>query len=180
MSHVIRSFVLLSIALLVSCEQMSRDIERDLKKELFQEQQVAAEENKALVRREYEEVWNQGNLDVIDEIYAADFVGHMPGSPDIHGLEGNKTIANLFCTAFPDMQYTIEDMIAEGDKAAIRWTLTGTHKGELMGIPPTGVQVSFTGNTIIHFAGGKYVELWSSWEVRGMWQQLGVDPPIGQ
>ena len=180
MSHVIRSFVLLSIALLVSCEQMSRDIERDLKKELLQEQQVAAEENKALVRREYEEVWNQGKLDVIDEIYTADFVGHIPGSPDIHGLEGIKTIANMFYTAFPDMQYTIEDMIAEGDKAAVRWTLTGTHKGELMGIPPTGVQVSFTGNTIIRFAGGKYVELWSSWEARGMWQQLGVDPPIGQ
>ncbi len=141
---------------------------------------MSAEENKALVRREYEEVWNQGKLDVIDEIYTADFVGHIPGSPDIHGLEGIKTIANMFYTAFPDMQYTIEDMIAEGDKAAIRWTLTGTHKGELMGVPPTGVQVTFTGNTIIRFAGGKYAELWSSWDAQLMWLQLGVIPPKGK
>ena len=152
----------------ISCKQQGE------KKDIEKEAKIVA------VRRVIEEAWNKGNLDVLDEIYTADFVGHIPGSPDIHGLEGIKTIANMFYTAFPDMQYTIEDMIAEGDKAAVRWTLTGTHKGELMGIPPTGVQVSFTGNTIIRFAGGKYVELWSSWEARGMWQQLGVDPPIGQ
>ena len=78
------------------------------------------------------------------------------------------------------MQYTIEDMIAEGDKVAVRWTLTGIHKGDLMGVPPTGVQVTFTGNTIHRFAGGKCVELWSSFDAQVIWLQLGVTPPIGQ
>ena len=93
------------------------------------------EENKAIVRRIFEEVWNQGKLDVIDDIYAADFVDHMPGSPDIHGPEGFKQFVNMYRTAFPDIKFTIEDQIAEGDKVVNRFTFTGTHKGELMGIP---------------------------------------------
>ena len=175
MSHVIRSFVLLSIALLVSCEQMSRDIERDLKKELLQEQQVAAEENKALVRRLFEEVWNQGNLDVIDEIFAADYVGHMPGSPDIHGPEAGKQFVTMFRTAFPDIKFTVEDQIAEGDKGVTRWTYTATHKGEWMGIPPSGVQVALTGISIDRFAGGKIVESWDNLDDLGLFQQLGME-----
>ena len=140
---------------------------------------MSVEENKALVRREFDEVWNQGQLAVMDDIYTADIAYHSPGSPVIHGPEGMKLIAGVLYTAFPDMQYTIEDMIAEGEKVAIRWTLTGTHDGDLMGVPPTGVQVTFTGNTIIRFAGGKYAELWSSWDARVMWLQLGINPPPG-
>ena len=180
-----RSLAGLLIALLAVLAVICISLIRENKTQKTELNEIKAQaeieaQNKALVRREYEEFWNQGKLDVIEEIYTADFVFHSPSGPGIDGLEGMKTIAKVFYTAFPDMQYTIEDMIAEGDKVALRWTLTGIHKGELMGIPPTGVPVSFKGNTIIRFAGGKYVELWSSWEARSIWQQLGVDPPSSQ
>ena len=141
---------------------------------------MSAEENKALIRREYDEVWNQGKLDVMDELYATDIVCHMPGSPDIQGIDGIKQIANMFYIAFPDMQYMIEDMIGEGEKVAVRWTLTGIHKGALMGIPPTGKQVTSKGGSIIRFTGGKVVEIWSGFDALVMWQQLGVTPPVGK
>ena len=133
------------------------------------------ENNKAIVRRAYEEVWNQGKLDVIDEIFAADLVGHIAGSPDIHGPEGLKQFVTMYRTAFPDLQFTIEDQLAEGDKVATRWTSTGTHKGELMGIPPTGVQVKSTGICIARIAGGKFVETWPHSDDLGMLQQLGME-----
>ena len=138
------------------------------------------EENKAIVRRAYEEVWNQGKLDVTYEIFAADFVGHIPGSPDIHGPEGLKQYVNMHRTAFPDLKLTIEDQIAEGDKIVTRWSSTGTHKGELMGIPPTGVQVTSTGICFARIAGGKFVETWPHSDALGMLQQLGVIPPPGK
>lgn len=141
---------------------------------------MSAEENKALVLRDLEEIWSQGKLEVIDEIFAADFVGHTPGSPDIHGPEDDKQYVTIYRTAFPDMQLTIEDMIAEGDKVAVRWTFTGTHKGELMGIPPTGVQVTMTGISIGRFAGGKFVEGWDYGDALGLMQQLGAVPPLGE
>ena len=169
MSYVGRSSVLCLVVLISACCRAPES-----KVEL----QEAA--NKALLRREYEEVWNGGKLDVIDELYASNWVGHMPGRPDIHGAENIKPMARMFYTAFPDMKYTIEDMVAEGDKVAVRWDLTGTHKGELMGVPPTGVQVTFRGNSILRFADGKCVELWSSFDARSIWQQLGVAPPSGQ
>ena len=169
MSHIVKSSVLCFAVLIGACGR-APDSKADLQEEA----------NKALIRREFEEVWNQGKLEVMDEIYAADIVFHYPSSPDIHGAEGVKPIAKMFYTAFPDMQYTIEDMIAEGDKVAIRWTLTGTHKGELMGVSPIGVQVTFRGNTIVRLDGGRYVELWSSFDSRVIWLQLGVTPPPGQ
>ncbi len=138
------------------------------------------EENKAMARRVFEEVWNQGKLDVIDEISAADYVGHMPGSPDIQGTEGYKQFVTMYRTAFPDVQFTIEDQITEGDKVVTRWSTTATHKGELMGIPPTGLPAPTTGIAIGRYAGGKLVEVWDSWDALGMLQQLGVIPPLGQ
>ena len=82
-------------------------------------------------------------------------------------------------SAFPDMQATIEDMIAEGDKVAVRYTGTGTHKGELMGIPATGKQIAVTGIEIIRIAGGKMVERWEAFDNLSFMQQLGVIPPMG-
>ena len=140
---------------------------------------MSEEENKALVRREFDEIWNGGQLEVMDEVYAADLAYHSPGSPDIHGPEGLKPVAEMLRNAFPDIRFTLEDMVAEGDMVAVRWTLTGTNQGELMGVPPTGVPVEFEGNSIIRFDGGKYAEIWSSWDVRVMWLQLGVNPPLG-
>ena len=168
MSHAIRSLVLFFLVLIAAC---GRPPESKV--------ELQEEENKALIRREYVEVWNGGKPGVIDELYAPDWVGHMPGRPDIHGTESIKQMAGVFYTAFPDMEYKIDDMIAEGDKVAVRWTLTGTHEGELMGVSPTGVQVTFRGNSILRFADGKCVELWSSFDSRVIWPQLGVAPPSG-
>jgi len=138
------------------------------------------EENKAIARRLFEEVWSQGKLDVADEIFATDYFGHIAGSPEVRRLEGFKQFVSMYRTAFPDLQFTIEDQIAEGDKVVTRWTSTGTHKGELMGIPPTGVQSTSTGIAIDRIAGGKIVEVWSNWDTLGLLQQLGAVPPIGE
>jgi steroid delta-isomerase-like uncharacterized protein len=135
-----------------------------------------SEENKAVARRIIEEVWNKKNLDAIDELIAADYVDHTlpPGVPP--GRDGAKAFIGMYVNAFPDVKITIEDMIAKGDKVAIRWSATGTHTGELMGIPATGKQITVTGLDITRFAGGKSVEFWGQFDQMGMMQQLGVIP----
>jgi len=138
------------------------------------------EKNKAIARRVFEEVWNQGKLDVIDEIFATDYIFHDPVAGDVRGPEGLKKYVSMHRTAFPDLKFTIEDEVAEGDKVVTRWTFTGTHKGELMGIPPTGVQGTISGIVIGRIASGKFMEAWVNMDDLGMWQQLGVIPPIGQ
>lgn len=132
-------------------------------------------ENKAVVRRLFEEVWEKGNLAVADEIFAADYVHHDPSTPDFgRGPEGEKKRATLYRTAFPDLRLTIDDMIAEGDTVVTRWTARGTHKGELRGIAPTGKPVTVTGISVARFSGGKAAEQWVNWDALGMFAQLGV------
>ncbi len=140
---------------------------------------MSTEENKALSRRLIEEVWNQGNLAVIDELTAPNYVDHDPTRP-IHGPEGMKQFVSMYLTAYPDTHFTIEDQIAEGDRVVTRWTARGTHKGPLMGIPPTGKQVTVAGISIDRVVNGKLVEDWSSYDALGMMQQLGVVPAPGQ
>jgi len=138
---------------------------------------MLTEDNKTLARRVFEEVLNQGNLAVVDELFDANYVGYDPGVPaPIHGKEGYKQYVRMYSTAFPDSHYTIEDMIAEGDKVVTRWTATGTHQGTLMGIPPTGKQATATGIVIGRLANGKFVESWLNFDALGMLQQLGVIP----
>ncbi len=140
---------------------------------------MSTEENKALSRRLIEEVWNQGNLAVIDELTAPNYVDHDPTGP-IQGPEGMKQFVSMYLTAYPDTHFTIEDQIAEGDRVVTRWTARGTHKGPLMGIPPTGKQVTVAGISIDRVVNGKLVEDWSSYDALGMMQQLGVVPAPGQ
>ncbi len=138
---------------------------------------VSAEDNKALARRLIEEMFNRGNLEAADELFAPDYVNHDPGSPErIRGPEGIKRYVGVYRTAFPDLQLTIEDQVAEGDKVASRWTGRGTHQGDLMGIAPTGNRATTTGITIDRISGGKVVETWANFDVMGMMQQLGVIP----
>src|SRR5829696_8905232 len=109
--------------------------------------EAMSEENKALVRREIEELFNHtGNLDVAQEVYAADFVGHDPTMPqDLHGIEAARQFAASFRNAFPDLSCTIEEQIAEGDKVVSRWRASGTHEGETEGLgPPTGNRIEIT------------------------------------
>jgi steroid delta-isomerase-like uncharacterized protein len=133
-----------------------------------------SEENKAIFRRYVEEVGNEGNLDLVDEIFS-DYVSHQPdGSVLERGPEDVKQFMGEFRSAFPDFHTTIEDQIAEGDRVATRWTMRGTHEGEFRGISPTGKQIAVTGIGIFRFSDGKVVESWDNFDQLGMMQQLGV------
>jgi steroid delta-isomerase-like uncharacterized protein len=133
-------------------------------------------ENKAISRRADEELFNRGNLDVADELFTPDFVYHDPAGGQLRGPENVKGYAAMLRAAFPDLQQTIEDQIAEGDKVAYRWTARGTHEGELMGIAPTGKRVEFTGIAVARLADGRIEEMWENYDALGMMQQLGVVP----
>ena len=138
---------------------------------------MSAEQNKILVRRFVDEVQSRGNIDAIDELCSPEFVNHSapPGVPS--NREGVKQVTAMFRQAFPGSYFTVEDMIAEGDKVATRKTFHGTHQGEFMGIPPTGQQVSIGLIDIVRIVDGRVVEHWSMGDNLGMLQQLGVVPP---
>jgi steroid delta-isomerase-like uncharacterized protein len=141
---------------------------------------IMSDQNKALARRAIEEVWNQANLAVIDELVAPNATFHDPSVPDgkFTGPAGMKQFIQIYRGAFPDVRLTINDQIAEGDKVCTRWTATGTHKGELMGIAPTGKHATVTGVDIDRYQGGKVVEAWASYDMLGLLQQLGVVPSL--
>jgi steroid delta-isomerase-like uncharacterized protein len=138
---------------------------------------VSADTNKEIVRRLGVEPW-EGNFGVIDELVAPNYVGHDPAQPGTQGPQGIKEFITAYLTGFPDGRITIDEQLAEGDLVATRWTGRGTHQGELMGIPPTGKQVTVSGITISHVKNGKVVEEWSNWDTLGMLQQLGVVPEM--
>jgi steroid delta-isomerase-like uncharacterized protein len=138
---------------------------------------MSTEQNKALVRRLVDEILNGRNLRVMDDIFSTAFVEHEelpPGTPP--GREGPRILFNMLHTAFPDFKATIEQLIAEGDKAVVYMKWTGTHKGEFMGIPPTGKRFSIGVMDIIRFADGEAVEHWGIMDSATMMQQLGVMP----
>jgi steroid delta-isomerase-like uncharacterized protein len=140
-----------------------------------------SEQNKALARRVVDELFVGGNLDLADELVTQDFVGHDVAAPEpIRGPEGLKEQAKGYRDAFPDLSLKIEDQTAEGDRVATRWTATGTHKGDLFGIAPTGKQATIEGVTIDRFSGGKIAESWDIWDALGLMQQLGVVPAMAQ
>ena len=139
-----------------------------------------SEQNKALARRGLEEVWNQGKLALIDELTASNAIYHDPNVPggQYTGPAGEKQFVQIYRAAFPDVHITVEDQLAESDKVVTRWTATGTHKGDLMGIPPTNKRATVTGVDIARFHDGKVVEAWVSYDMHGMMQQLGVVPSM--
>ena len=136
---------------------------------------MPADDNKAIDRRYVAEVLNGANLAAIDEIMAPSYVGHVPGFPP-SDREGDKQLIAMFRGAFPDLRFTIEDQIAEGDRVVHRLSATGTHRGEFMGIPATGRRVTVTGVNINRFAGGQVVEAWGFMDLLGLMQQLGAVP----
>lgn len=136
---------------------------------------IMTEQNKALVRRIFEEIENRGNMAAADQIFARDFVNHLPFG-EMHGIEGAKQFASMLRTAFPDLNTTVEHQIAEGDRVASRWIARGTQKGEFQGVPATGRQMKITGITISRIANGKIVEQWGNPDLFSMMQQLGVIP----
>jgi steroid delta-isomerase-like uncharacterized protein len=133
-------------------------------------------DTKEIARRVLEGPW-QGKLDEVLELIGDDYVGHVPGVPEpIRGTGGFREFASSYLAAFPDGTITVDHQIAEGDWVATRWTGRGTNTGELMGMPPTGKEVTVEGITYSRVADGKAHEAWLIWDTLSMLQQLGAVP----
>ncbi len=136
---------------------------------------MSTQENKAIVRR-WVEAFNEGNLDAVDELVTDSYVRHDPNSPEVRGPEEEKRLISMYRSAFPDLRFTIEDMVAEDDKVAMRVGMSATHKGELLGIPPTENRLSLTAMEIYRLREGKIEEQWVNVDTLGMMQQIGAIP----
>ena len=141
---------------------------------------MSTEENKALMRRIYEEVFNQKNLVAIDDFIAPNFVNHSAAQLGMTGgdLEHVKQFVSMVMQVFPDLHYTVEDLVAEGDKVVARLTISGTQQGAFMGIPPTNKHATISDIEIFRITGGKAVETWVQVDFLGLLQQLGAIPPM--
>ena len=140
-----------------------------------------SEQNKTNVRRLFEEVWNKGHVPVADELFTPTYTHHDSSSPDLgRGPESEKKRVTLYRNAFPDIRFTVEDIIAEGETVVARWSCRGTHKGDLNGIAPTGKQFNITGVSITRFTNGKMSEGFVNWDALGLMQQLGAVPELGK
>ena len=135
---------------------------------------MSVEENRRTARRYFEELWNQGKLNIISEIIAPNHTHHDPAAPHVSDRNGMKELIVHYRTAFPDVRFTVEDQIAEGDKVVTRWSVRGRHQGGLMGVAPTNKQMTVTGVDIHQIVNGQIVEHWSNWDMAGLQQQLGL------
>lgn len=134
-------------------------------------------ENEALLRRYYEEVVNQGALDVVDHIIAPDYVSHHNDPAHLpHGPAGVKAFISMTRQGFPDLKLTVDDLFAQGDQVASRWTMEGTHTGDWFGAPPSGKRAKWWGVSITRFANGVVAEDWYNFDQVSLLQQLGIIP----
>lgn len=138
---------------------------------------TSIDEMKAIARRITEEAWNKGDLSVIDELFAPDFVDHNPHGGTSRDREGYKNFIQQVRAAFLDLQNRDEDLVAEGDKVVSRWTTRATHRGKWMGIAPTGKQVVGSGIIIWRIVDGRVVERWNNYDALGLLRQVGMDVP---
>ena len=140
---------------------------------------MSTEENKAIVLRWFGEL-DRGNLDVVDELIAEDYVDHNPALPNLPpGREGVRQYVRILKVAFPDAAHTIDDLIAEGDKVMTRVTARGTFLGECIGYQPTGQEVQISGIAVHRLAGGKLVEHWAQADIAGFMHQIGASGGTG-
>ena len=137
---------------------------------------MSTEENKAIVRRATEEFYNQGHVERAAHFYAATYVHHDPAAPHVSDRDGLAASVRAFRAGCPDLQITIDDLLAEGDTVTKRWTLHATHTGDLYGIPPTGKRITVSGLELYRFANGKIAECWLGYDNLSLMQQLGVIP----
>jgi len=140
---------------------------------------MSAEQNKSIVRRWVEEGWNKGNLAVIDQVYAPNFVQHEPSPMQVTSSEALKQYVGGYLAAFPDLHFTIDDLVAEGDKVVWRFTSTGTQTGPFIGMPATGKTGNITGLVMFRLENSRIVEGWVNIDTLGLLQQLGVIPMPG-
>ena len=130
-------------------------------------------DNKSIVQRFHEEVWNKGNYSAIDGLIGPNWTMHDANTPPMPGgPEGMKAMAAGYKGAFPDMRTTLEQVVGEGDRVVVRWRCDGTHTGDLMGLAPTGKKVSFCGTEIHRVADGQIQETWLNWDMADMMRQL--------
>ena len=141
---------------------------------------MSTEENKEVERRVFKEL-TKHNLALVNELIDTRWLYHGPGGSevDVQGHDGFREFHTMLFNAFPDIHFTIEDMVAEGDKVVVRFTVRGTHKGDYLGVPPTGKQFAVNGIAIHRIVDGREVEVWDSVDIFAMMQQLGVIPPPG-
>jgi len=134
-------------------------------------------------RRLLEQSFNEGKVELIDQLVAPDAVNHDPAAPaqmrELRGPEVFKRTVSMYRAAFPDVRITVDDVIAADDKVVLRWHSEGTHRGELAGLAPTGARASVTGIGIDRWKDGKIVEAWTEWDNLGLARQLGAAPPEG-
>lgn len=138
-----------------------------------------SDEHKLIGRRVLLEIWSRGDLDLVDELYADDYVDHVSRGPEpaeVKGPAGLKEAVTMFRTAFPDLQYAIEDEIAERDLVVTRFSASGTHLGPFLGAPATGRKVTYTGIDINRIVDGRIVESWVQYDALGLLQQLDLVP----
>ena len=131
-------------------------------------------ENKTLVRRWFGEVWNEGRVAAIDDMLADHAVVHGLGADDLHGTAEFKHFHSAYRNAYPDITVHIDALVAEGDLVAVRWSASGTHRGDGLGFPATGRHVQFSGMVFVRVEEGKLVEGWNNFDQLGMLQQLGI------
>ena len=136
---------------------------------------MTPESNKA-AKLKYIEAFNAENLDMIDDLFAPGYVLHASGLPDVEGPGALKEMVSSSLSALSEAAITVEDMVAEGDKVATRWSLTAIHSGDFMGVPATNRRITMTGILIDQFEGGRVVEAWENLDMYGLMQQLGALP----
>jgi steroid delta-isomerase-like uncharacterized protein len=136
---------------------------------------MTEDEMTTIVKRFTNESWNQENLDLLPEFFAEEYVGHdVPNPQPVLGPEGMRAFLHTFHLGLKNAHIELDDVIVTDDKVVTRWTGTGTHAGEVLGVPATGKAVTFTGIRIFRFADGKIVEGWVNWDVFGLMKQLGA------
>jgi len=135
---------------------------------------MTIQENKAISRRFFEEFWNAGNPDVLTELTTEDIVFRDRDMGEHRGHGATRAFVTMYRKAFPDLRFTVEEQVTEGDRVVTRWTAQGTHRGELMGLPPTEKSATVSGMTLDRFADGRIAESIGSWDALGMMQQLGI------
>jgi len=138
-------------------------------------------DNHRVIRRLYEDVWNERKLEILTELVSPSHALHGPNfSGSSIGPEAYKRQVLQFVDAFPDLRWEIEEMVSDKENVVVMWTFTGTHKGEYRGIAATNKEVSVDGITVHNFAGGKIMDSYAIWDTWGMMQQLGVAPALGR
>jgi steroid delta-isomerase-like uncharacterized protein len=141
---------------------------------------MSVDENMQIVRRWFQEIWNEGRVETVHELFAAGGVacGQRSGAGEIRGPEEFVKFVQEIRGAFPDIQVKVEDIFGAGDKVVMRWSGTMTHTGDALGIPATGKAVRSNGITIARIENGKVVEGWDNWDQLGMLKQIGALPPM--